>query len=248
MLHSIFRMKFNIQKCPQHVFWSTPVRLFNSKKPAIDIRRRVDELFSPIKTGSQHSNSSKEDIGIIDEFLLRPQYEREIIATRIALWLGLVVLTPMYVFDMDMPRGPSMLPTIHSLGDIVLIWYLPTIKYRVGDVVQCRISMKTIFKDGESSSNNDKDNTRCVIKRIVRIENHDGRSDSQRELDEFNIAKTYQGRQFWIEGDCPKYSRDSRHYGPISESCISGKVVMRLWPLRGNVWLLPNKKIESVSI
>lgn len=202
------------------------------------MRRRVDELFFPIKTGSQHSNSNKHDTGIIDEFLLRPKYERKIIVTRIALWLGLVVLTPMYVFDIDMPRGPSMLPTIHSLGDIVLIWYLPTIKYRVGDVVQCRISMKTILKDDESSSNNE---TRCVIKRIVRIENHDKRTDIQGGLDEFDKDKTNQGRKFWIEGDCPEYSRDSRHYGPISESCISGKVVMRLWPLRGNKWLLPKK-------
>eukprot|EP00557_Chaetoceros_sp_GSL56_P013363 CAMPEP_0176482256 /NCGR_PEP_ID=MMETSP0200_2-20121128/3277_1 /TAXON_ID=947934 /ORGANISM="Chaetoceros sp., Strain GSL56" /LENGTH=225 /DNA_ID=CAMNT_0017878557 /DNA_START=584 /DNA_END=1261 /DNA_ORIENTATION=+ len=34
----------------------------------------------------------------------------------------------------------------------------------------------------------------------------------------------------WVEGDNPLYSVDSRHYGPISNTSIVGKVVYRIWP------------------
>ncbi|KAL3905560.1 MAG: hypothetical protein SGARI_004401 [Bacillariaceae sp.] len=34
----------------------------------------------------------------------------------------------------------------------------------------------------------------------------------------------------WLEGDCPLFSVDSRHYGPIPASCITGRLVFRLWP------------------
>ena len=35
----------------------------------------------------------------------------------------------------------------------------------------------------------------------------------------------------WLEGDNPMHSTDSRHYGPIPESALRGRVVRRLWPL-----------------
>ena len=35
----------------------------------------------------------------------------------------------------------------------------------------------------------------------------------------------------WIEGDNPLYSTDSRHYGPMPESALRGRVVVRLWPI-----------------
>jgi signal peptidase I len=34
----------------------------------------------------------------------------------------------------------------------------------------------------------------------------------------------------WLEGDCPLFSVDSRHYGPIDASFISGRLTFRLWP------------------
>ena len=38
-------------------------------------------------------------------------------------------------------------------------------------------------------------------------------------------------KHVWIEGDNPLQSTDSRHYGPLPESCLRGRVVRRLWPL-----------------
>jgi signal peptidase I len=34
----------------------------------------------------------------------------------------------------------------------------------------------------------------------------------------------------WLEGDCPLFSVDSRQYGPIPASSVTGRLVFRLWP------------------
>jgi len=38
----------------------------------------------------------------------------------------------------------------------------------------------------------------------------------------------------WVEGDNPWNSSDSRNYGPVPACSIVGRVLLRLWPLRGN--------------
>lgn len=38
----------------------------------------------------------------------------------------------------------------------------------------------------------------------------------------------------WVEGDNPWNSSDSRNYGPVPASLIMGRVLFRVWPLRGN--------------
>jgi len=38
----------------------------------------------------------------------------------------------------------------------------------------------------------------------------------------------------WIEGDNKENSTDSRSYGPVPASLVLGKVLLRMWPLRGN--------------
>ena len=41
----------------------------------------------------------------------------------------------------------------------------------------------------------------------------------------------------WVEGDNPNNSSDSRSYGAVAASLVLGRVVLRLWPLRGNAWM-----------
>jgi len=36
----------------------------------------------------------------------------------------------------------------------------------------------------------------------------------------------------WVEGDNPLYSIDSRHYGPIPRSNVTGRIIYRVWPRR----------------
>lgn len=41
----------------------------------------------------------------------------------------------------------------------------------------------------------------------------------------------------WLEGDNPGNSSDSRLYGALPLALLQGRVVARLWPLRGQAWL-----------
>jgi signal peptidase I len=41
----------------------------------------------------------------------------------------------------------------------------------------------------------------------------------------------------WLEGDNPANSSDSRYYGPIPLALIQGRVLFRVWPLRGQAWM-----------
>jgi signal peptidase I len=41
----------------------------------------------------------------------------------------------------------------------------------------------------------------------------------------------------WLEGDNPANSSDSRYYGPIPMALIQGRVLFRVWPLRGKAWM-----------
>ena len=35
----------------------------------------------------------------------------------------------------------------------------------------------------------------------------------------------------WVEGDNPLESTDSRHYGPVPEAALRGRITMQLWPM-----------------
>lgn len=40
----------------------------------------------------------------------------------------------------------------------------------------------------------------------------------------------------WLEGDNPLNSSDSRDYGPVPAELVIGRVLLRLWPIRGRAW------------
>ena len=40
------------------------------------------------------------------------------------------------------------------------------------------------------------------------------------------------GDEYFVMGDNRAHSTDSRHYGPVSGSCIEGRAVWRVWPAR----------------
>lgn len=42
----------------------------------------------------------------------------------------------------------------------------------------------------------------------------------------------------YLEGDNPNNSSDSRNYGPVPASLLVGRVLFRVWPLRGNALLV----------
>ncbi|KAL7428915.1 hypothetical protein ACHAXH_001458, partial [Discostella pseudostelligera] len=46
----------------------------------------------------------------------------------------------------------------------------------------------------------------------------------------------------WLEGDNPMHSTDSRHYGPIPESALRGRIIRRIWPLGEEYAVLDTKR------
>jgi nickel-type superoxide dismutase maturation protease len=41
-----------------------------------------------------------------------------------------------------------------------------------------------------------------------------------------------EGTAWWVEGDCPALSEDSRQFGPVPASAIVGRLAWRYHPLR----------------
>lgn len=41
----------------------------------------------------------------------------------------------------------------------------------------------------------------------------------------------------WLEGDNPNNSSDSRSYGALPMALLQGRVLLRVWPIRGNAWM-----------
>lgn len=154
-------------------------------------------------------------------------------------------------YNFDMYQGPSMLPTLPTLGGVYVretgAWSrllgVP-IKYRKNDVV--------VFRDEDG---------RYAGKRIIGVEGDEVLRYGEfvhQYLDRFDwgIAKSVRSpntsfeddcrllrdhtRQItvppghiWVEGDFPPFSFDSRQYGPIPVDWIRGRVVGRIWPWGG---------------
>eukprot|EP00940_MAST-03C_sp_MAST-3C-sp2_P002049 g2049.t1 len=141
-----------------------------------------------------------------------------------------------YVVELTSCVGPSMLPTLNRVGDLVLAEH---ISYRflrepaVGDVVLCK---------------SPKDPDQTVCKRIVGMSN--------------DVVRTTKGKRgptvevivprghIWIEGDNADNSTDSRYYGPVPQALLCGRVFCKVWPL----WEMgrldeapPRRKLEPTS-
>lgn len=119
-----------------------------------------------------------------------------------------------YIVDVIPCDGPSMLPTLATTGDSVLInrtFNLPSkitallpfldMTLHKGDLVVCR---------------NPTDPSFHILKRI-----------SQTWTDNEQLPKYH----ITLLGDNPTYSRDSREYGSVPAAMVEGRVVCRVWPL-----------------
>lgn len=127
-----------------------------------------------------------------------------------------------YVFDVTMCVGPSMLPTINSAGDIVLVDRM-THRLRnleVGDVVLAKAPS---------------DPNQTVCKRVRGVPgDHICYSRPRTGSVEFEWSRkgiTVPNGHLWLQGDNDTNSTDSRHYGPVPQGLVRGIVRCRIWPL-----------------
>uniref|UniRef100_A0ACD5WXT7 Uncharacterized protein n=1 Tax=Avena sativa TaxID=4498 RepID=A0ACD5WXT7_AVESA len=124
------------------------------------------------------------------------------------------------VASLTCPRGPSMLPAINIMGDLVVA---DKVSARCGwvasgDVVQ--------FVSPE-------DPRKTVMKRVLGMEGDavtylvdPGNSDASKTV---VVPKGH----IWVQGDNIYASRDSRQFGPVPYGLVNGRICCRILPLKG---------------
>jgi len=228
--------------------------------------------------------------------------------SRTAFAVGIVYVITEYVADITLCEGPSMVPTIHPHGEIVLIqkgWTIPyaridknthnnTIwsgqeRIRQAQERQTKHEKETksdtwheeftsvLSRDGKSSSGRSvswklayrhlrspltvgdvvvvqhPNRKGTVCKRIVGmpgdqvvlssgvLQQHPTKPFSSRSGRDIVSGSTQllvvPDGHVWLEGDNALQSSDSRTYGVVPAALIVGRVIARIWPLRGNAWM-----------
>ncbi|KAJ7655099.1 signal peptidase I family protein [Mycena polygramma] len=117
--------------------------------------------------------------------------------------------------------GPSMLPTLANGGEIVVENRL---SYRInpdglqrGDLVTLRSPL---------------DRNRIVCKRVIGFPGDVICVDPTGEMAPSTEHVVVPRGHIWVMGDNAAYSRDSRHYGPVSMGLVRGTLLARIWPPR----------------
>jgi len=151
--------------------------------------------------------------------------------------------------------GPSMLPTIQYIGDLWLIetwaWHRLSglqVDLSVGDVVVWkdpttqRVSCKRIIGlEGDMVKRfgqyvhlyKDREDLGIGAPKPLKTQKISSDWDSPENSEGNNIDRTViiPPDHVWVEGDCPPFSLDSRHYGFIPKDWIKGRLLYRVWPL-----------------
>ncbi|KAI9860778.1 MAG: hypothetical protein M1813_005701 [Trichoglossum hirsutum] len=119
-----------------------------------------------------------------------------------------------HILTLKPTTGPSMLPTLSSSHDWILINRLRARGrgIRVGDCVSVRHPA-----DPEAG----------LVKRVLGL-------PGDFVLLGDRVLQVPPGH-CWVEGDNSPHSRDSRVYGPVPLALVRGKVVGRVWP--GPKWI-----------
>lgn len=166
------------------------------------------------------------------ENIRKPEYLSELwISARSFLYAGSAV----YVFRTygvkpTICKGPSMLPTFNTWGDLLLQEYYSVYaeRVRVGDVVMSR------------SPRNPK---HIVCKRVL------GMAGDTVHVSRTALRKPYSVKvpegHVWLQGDNATNSTDSRHYGAVPYALLEGRAFLKIWPLREAGWV--ENKIPSLA-
>jgi signal peptidase I len=243
-----------------------------------------NRYFSESKTKSE---TTKPTAGGSDNNHVTPKDEDLFVGThiwRLACAFGIVYCFSEYIAEWTICEGPSMLPTIQSRGEIILVdrvtpriwginggtvgservrqarvlqrrheqsrdrpeivWYDPRIPVNrlrpEGAWDRLRERLTTGISVGDVVVVEHPDRIGTVCKRVMGlpgdIVTKPSRRRRTRGLQRRNSSSVYviPDGHIWIEGDNPWNSSDSRNYGSIPAAMIVGRVLLRVWPLRGN--------------
>jgi len=115
-----------------------------------------------------------------------------------------------YIMEVSMCSGPSMLPTLNSSGDVVV---MQRFSHRLGNVKKGDV---VICKSPTNAS-------QTVCKRVAAVE-------GEPVPGSFTGAPVPQGH-IYLLGDNADNSTDSRYYGAVPAALVQGIVFLRIFPL-----------------
>lgn len=130
--------------------------------------------------------------------------------------IALFFLSEHYLFRIVGVKGPSMLPTLDTSNNLILLDCLTTRFLRAprrGEIVLA----DNPFKEGNT-----------IVKRVLFLEGEEAEVYDSRTERRYKVVVPK--NHVWVEGDNKSNSRDSRDFGPISLSLVNGVVRARVWP------------------
>lgn len=165
------------------------------------------------------------------------------IITRLA---GFAYVTQAYVANLTVSVGPSMQPTLHASGDILLVESVtPRIRgVAPGDVIVAtkpthpRMSILKRVRRTHSSLcplthrsifDNDHDLMSISSSSSTKTTTTSSSFGSEVSSSSSNSISCRQ-HHVWLEGDNAQMSTDSRHYGYVPRVLVRSRVCLRVWP------------------
>ncbi|EPX72496.1 inner membrane peptidase complex catalytic subunit [Schizosaccharomyces octosporus yFS286] len=133
-----------------------------------------------------------------------------------------------HFFQVQMTSGPSMMPTLNSGGEFVLLD-----KYH-GRLGRCCTVGDMVVAAKPTGPR------QYVCKRIIGMPGDVVFADPLVSDHKIKVPKGH----VWLAGDNVMHSLDSRIYGPVPMGLIKAKVIARVWPNPG--WL-PNSLEDYTS-
>ncbi|KAK9842321.1 hypothetical protein WJX81_006527 [Elliptochloris bilobata] len=132
--------------------------------------------------------------------------------------VGVAHLIHEFVFELSIAYGPSMMPTIDSIGDVLVVdkWSAWRRKIEVGDVVLA-LSARTPHDR--------------IIKRVLGMEGDIVRVLPTSRRPEGGGKQLVPPGHVWLQGDNTLNSTDSRDFGPVPYNMVLGRVVFKIAPL-----------------
>ena len=161
-------------------------------------------------------------------------------AVHIAVAVAVALLIVNYVAQITVVKGPSMLPTLQDGNRLIIEKISPrTGKLERGDIVT--VNVPEFLESGKET----------IIKRVIGLEGDkveirkDGKvyvNDKVLQEDYINglvtnVIEPEYGRitvpkgSIYVMGDNRQNSKDSRTIGPVGIEKISGKVILRIFPI-----------------
>jgi len=224
---------------------STPMSTttnFSDSSSKVALLEQESQSPSGINTNRNISSSSSEEIlQVLREDLEKMGDDDDDEETWYETRIPVNKLPPEGTWD----RFRTQITTGISVGDVVVLQHpdrIGTVCKRVsglpGDIVTKPSSrlgadrMEALLHGGGGASRRSQESPPLFLDDDQERRRRNRRNKHRRRLLSSGIQVP--DGHIWVEGDNPWNSSDSRNYGAVPASLIMGRVLCRLWPLRGN--------------